>query len=153
VKREIKFRLIFDDKIVGYKKHSFDSAYGILHSADMKSWYNINVKDNLKKWIWHTSKEQYTGLVGLCENDIIEIVKENDDDHGFYLPVGSKYVVVWDDLHGGFCLSSIERYLYNTTHDNSQIDHDYYGLVSENIEMPITYYSKIIGNIHEETEK
>jgi uncharacterized phage protein (TIGR01671 family) len=63
--RDTKFRLIKENKIVGYEQHSLCYHKGIkqitiLHSPDNKEWWNTRYDDS--KWISHDDKEQYTGL-------------------------------------------------------------------------------------------
>ncbi len=65
--REIKFRLIQNDRIVGYERHRL-SYHGkdktiyllIEHSLDGIGWCDIFRIDVSWHWIKHTKKDQYT---------------------------------------------------------------------------------------------
>jgi hypothetical protein len=55
---QILFRLVLDDKIVGYELHMLDEdGCSILHSINGKEFFNICLKDLLDKFIEHNKKE------------------------------------------------------------------------------------------------
>jgi len=81
-------------------------------------------------------------------NDILEIIEENDNEHGFYIEKGKKVVVVWVD--DGFKLFPLDN--YNNFGKEGVCDWCNLiseSLMSENHEISIGYFSKIIGNIYE----
>ena len=67
--REIKFRLVQNDKIVGYERHRLTYVGGdktiyiaIEHSPDGVGFCDVLRTDVKWHWIKHSKKEQYTGL-------------------------------------------------------------------------------------------
>ena len=73
--REIKFKLIKDNKIVGYELHRtsvmFDDRHiEIYHSIDQNEWWNIYGNPNA--FIKHDDKNPFTGLHDSKGNEIWE---------------------------------------------------------------------------------
>lgn len=100
---------------------------------------------------------QFTGLKDrhgkpIFEGDVLEILEENDSDHGFYVPLGEKIVVDWID--DGFYLVPVCRWkeiVDSRNSDGGICDKclSYQGLFSENHEIDIGFFSQVLGNIYE----
>ena len=127
--REIKFRLVKDEKIVGYEKHAQNKGNfksSIFHSIkndDIEGYEWSNITHFTEKFIDCDFKEQYTGLK-LKGKEIYE------GDKVYIAGVGICFVTFNDD-----CLSFI--FICEKT------DEEYwYHEVIEDIE-------EIIGHIHE----
>jgi uncharacterized phage protein (TIGR01671 family) len=86
----------------------------------------------------------------IYQGDIIEITNDNENDHGFYLEVGSRYVVEWVD--DGFALVNPQYPFDNGKHACIACATEHKGLMGENHEIDIGFYSKVLGNRHEHPE-
>lgn len=140
--RELKFRLLLDGKIVGYEKwyggsFSFEDKYWIadpcwLYSRDGKTW--------TPKYIFHDSKEQFTGChdkngKDIYEGDIIEC------EYYPNLPTTKGAQLVW---RGHIVYSKDTFYLYRYGEFEGIYAVAYGGSAIKRWE--------VIGNIHENPE-
>jgi len=89
--QETKFRLIQNNKIVGYERHVLIDGYiSIMHAISEDSIWRFIYPD-YKYWISHDVKEQFTGLCS--KNDKRELYP------GDRVVIGSdRGVLVWDDM-------------------------------------------------------
>lgn len=148
--REIKFRAWDKEHKKMLTEESWISNYDDFYLSDLMSIFNrIDI-------IWM----QYTGLRDkdgkeIYDGDILIITKENDcpeNDHYFPIPINT--LVVVEEIKNAWGLQRIERVKKRKENDNKcdACAAWWLSLWSENHEMPITCYSKVIGNIYENPE-
>ena len=131
---------------------------------DAESWFFSEefepFVDSVKNAQEHFDLMQFTGLKDkngyeIFEGDILEIIEANDSDHGFCFSIGYKFTVLW--LEDGFWLVPYNKTLevIKTEKTGTGICGkciSYSGLFSENHEIDIGHFSKVIGNIYENPE-
>jgi len=119
---------------------------------------DYSVHDPIDRFdIMQYTDKQDKAKIEIYEKDILEVLEENDNDHGFSLPVGTRVVVNW--LNDRFSLCGIKEWNeLKELRDNPDKPYAglcpicgaaWHGMMSENHEMPIGYFAKIIGNIYE----
>lgn len=141
--REIKFRLIRDGKVVGYEKFypgkrrgdgSWEAYPNWLYSKDGEIWSAGN-------YIFHTSKDQYTGLkdkngAEIYEGDRLKSSEPLGEYQSDYAMRGIG-IVLWNESKAGYVLKWVDSR-----------DGEHFPLLSD----MINRYNEIIGNIHENPE-
>lgn len=96
--RELKFRLMRNEKVVGYERHIPNEVSGkfeIQHSIGGNSfWYNVI--EDIDCFIQHDAKHQYTGLENLKMHEIYEkdVVEYSGEDWRVEYSAGSFVIVV-----------------------------------------------------------
>lgn len=95
--RELKFRLLLDDKIVGYEKHHKKDVHGVI-LLDISYFVDRDCIEPLTTAPYHDEKHQFLDCldkegVEICEDDVLEVVIEHIDRPSFL----DKVRVVWGD--------------------------------------------------------